>query len=217
MKKIIIICFFNCLFYNLLLINIYGQSVKINSLSYNVVYNGIKNKLIIDQSKNDIRIDSIITNNGEIIKEKNIYFLIPKRKGEANIKILYRDKKKSYISNQLLLVSALPSPKVNVIGYDMEFFPSTIKHVLGIYAVIDTPVEEPICLKYKLSKYDFTYYHSDTIFISKKQTGVLDQECRNALLNYAVRGDKIRFENIKLIGVLGEEINFDYILEITEK
>lgn len=72
-------------------------------------------------------------------------------------------------------------------------------------------------LQYKLSKYDFTYYHSDTIFISKKQTGVLDQECRNALLNYAVRGDKIRFENIKLIGVLGEEINFDYILEITEK
>ena len=208
---------FFLIFYFLTSIFAFGQNVKVKSLSYKIVYVGIKNKLLIDKINNNTLIDSITVNNGIIFNENNNYYFTPVKSGLVSLNIYFHNQKKSFVIKQDLIAEKLPKPEVRIGGFCPEFFGCSIKYVNGISAIIRTPVEEPIGLKSSLTTYEFTYYHTDTIFISKKQKGFLDNEIRQAINNNTTKGDKLRFENIKVIGISGEEIEIDYILEVTEK
>ena len=215
MKKHIIKHFIFLLLFSFIA-NSSKTQIIINSLSANYIYAGIKNKLQINNYYKNTKIDSITTDNGNIIYENKFYYLHPIKIGYVNMKIYLNKNKKKLIEKTKILAISLPKPHVGIGGYNLEFLPQTIKNINGIYAIIDIPTDR-FMLEHNSISYNITFFHSDTLMFLRKQIGLIELELRKILIENAAKGDKIRFDDIKVIGKLGETIDIDYILEITEK
>jgi hypothetical protein len=124
--------------------------------------------------------------------------------------------KKKLIETKKIIAISLPRPYVGIGSYFLEYFGCKIKNINGIYAIIDIPTDR-FMLEHNSISYNISFFHSDTLMFSRRQIGLIELELRKILIKNAAKGDKIRFDDIKVIGKLGEQIDIDYILEITEK